>query len=74
MARSRSSRRGFLQAAGALAGSYLLPSTAILSQQTTVHPQEALSQNTVHYSVLSPEPKRNRDNGFGPPIINRRLG
>ena len=46
MARSRSSRRGFLQAAGALAGSYLLPSTAILSQQTTVHSQEALSQNT----------------------------
>jgi FtsP/CotA-like multicopper oxidase with cupredoxin domain len=43
MARSRFSRRGFLQAAGAMAGSCLLPSTAAFSQQATV--QEALSES-----------------------------
>jgi FtsP/CotA-like multicopper oxidase with cupredoxin domain len=43
MSRARFSRRGFLQAAGAMAGSCLLPSTAAVSQQAAV--QEALSES-----------------------------
>ena len=45
MAGSRFSRRGFLQAAGTMAGSYLLPSTAVFSQPAAAHPKEALSQS-----------------------------
>jgi hypothetical protein len=45
MSRSRFSRRGFLQAAGAMAGSCLLRSTTAFSQQAAVDPKEALSES-----------------------------
>src|SRR5579862_4164864 len=46
MPRSPYSRRGFMQAAGILAGNCLFPSVAVLGQAAIGHPKEAASQST----------------------------